>query len=724
MEKKILLIFGTFLLIFGGFIFSSSFAKDTIVCAQNSGQVYFGQRECISSAPSYCPAGYQKESGLRGSIRTELCVDFSPRFCEVMTGSSEVVVINNFFYCARNPLESIGTCERGSDFRKFNVNTPIPQQVQNFIDSLRRINSNDNANLIRTTDQLLIGLSDQEIDDLTNRSTGIDPDNVSSFVCRDTSRLGGADMKLMIPIVIQNSPDGIDGYNRESKDIQVFEQDVLANGFIFNRQQSSPARTGYCAPGQLYIGEGSSNEACYDTRTAFPTSYCKISNPPVDGATLNGSIINNSCIRSDSNNTNYIYGGSIDEQLQANTKSYILSNDNGDIINALSRTNGQELIDIAVNEFNGFNSCNDIYGTFLDPDPSRARIIFGEYEYNNTLPNSPGFISVDYVQNINFKMYDFFNGLISGDEDIISVLNENNDSKCMDYFSNFVSAINQRCSVTENLNVYPPGLTYEGVLTCELTLTSNTSNTNNPNISSSLNSDFETTTNQNFCFQTSSELLDGFSNKGCSRLATFNPDTNTITPGGGDYNSCVDCLYSNITNNSRNIPQGTTTNADTNINTMISQNYTYIKQNVGVSITDSGGKPLSVVDIQTLFASGDVAGVLKQNPYLEPFVTPRLGFTYTDLGCINSSNTSSIINTIIRSVLILASGIVVVRIIQGAITMQQGNAEGFQEGQAIVVSAIAGLLVIIFSIVLLNFIGINVLGFGTENGGFFSPFGG
>jgi hypothetical protein len=55
-------------------------------------------------------------------------------------------------------------------------------------------------------------------------------------------------------------------------------------------------------------------------------------------------------------------------------------------------------------------------------------------------------------------------------------------------------------------------------------------------------------------------------------------------------------------------------------------------------------------------------------------------------------------------------GVVILRIIQGALTMQKGDPEGFQEGREVITSALIGLLLLIFSAAVLNFLGINILG--------------
>jgi hypothetical protein len=104
--------------------------------------------------------------------------------------------------------------------------------------------------------------------------------------------------------------------------------------------------------------------------------------------------------------------------------------------------------------------------------------------------------------------------------------------------------------------------------------------------------------------------------------------------------------------------------------------------------------------------------------YNEPFADVITGRIYNELGCIGTDNTSTVVNTFMRLALGIMGGIVILRIIQGAITMQQGSPESVEEGREIIVAALVGLLVLIFSAAILNFLGINILGIKD-----FQPFG-
>ena len=94
----------------------------------------------------------------------------------------------------------------------------------------------------------------------------------------------------------------------------------------------------------------------------------------------------------------------------------------------------------------------------------------------------------------------------------------------------------------------------------------------------------------------------------------------------------------------------------------------------------------------------------------------KTGGIWTAVGCI-PSNPESIINTIIRIGLTLGGGIVLVMILVGAfmLSTSKGDPKKTQEAKELITSAIIGLLFIIFSITILQFIGASVIkipGFG------------
>ncbi len=172
------------------------------------------------------------------------------------------------------------------------------------------------------------------------------------------------------------------------------------------------------------------------------------------------------------------------------------------------------------------------------------------------------------------------------------------------------------------------------------------------------------------CLRTAKELFQTRSNKGCSDFTTIEANSNRLIELGS-YDNCVKCLY------------GEPALLPESIDASIVSQSSPIKPNPKDPIT----------------------------PYNEPLAKPLSGRLYTDLGgCINASSTGSVVNTIVRVALGVMGGVVILRIIQGALTMQKGDPEGFQEGRDVITSALIGLLLLIFSAAMLNFLGINILG--------------
>lgn len=92
------------------------------------------------------------------------------------------------------------------------------------------------------------------------------------------------------------------------------------------------------------------------------------------------------------------------------------------------------------------------------------------------------------------------------------------------------------------------------------------------------------------------------------------------------------------------------------------------------------------------------------------------GGIWTAIGCI-PSDPESIISTIIKIGLILGGAIVLVMILVGAfmLSTSRGDPKKTQEAKELITSAIVGLLFIIFSVTILQFIGVSVIripGFG------------
>lgn len=188
-------------------------------------------------------------------------------------------------------------------------------------------------------------------------------------------------------------------------------------------------------------------------------------------------------------------------------------------------------------------------------------------------------------------------------------------------------------------------------------------------------------TNFGACTLTAFDVLRSRSNTGCSSFVTVEPGTNTITTLPG-WEQCIRCVY--------------------NGNTATSENDEVIAEACALN-----GVPGDCVNN----VPRNVDIIAANRPDLEPFLQAEAGAIYTsDLGCINASNPSNIINTFLRIALVVMGGIVIFRFIQAAIVLQGRDPESIEQGREIVISAIAGLLLLIFSAALLDFLVGNVIG--------------
>lgn len=104
------------------------------------------------------------------------------------------------------------------------------------------------------------------------------------------------------------------------------------------------------------------------------------------------------------------------------------------------------------------------------------------------------------------------------------------------------------------------------------------------------------------------------------------------------------------------------------------------------------------------------------------------GQTYTDLngdcgdtaintaiGCINYNSKEAFLTDVLKWAVGVGSGIAfILMLYAGFMTMTaQGNPERMKAGQELMTSAISGLILLVFSIFILNFIGIDILGLGS-----------
>jgi hypothetical protein len=177
----------------------------------------------------------------------------------------------------------------------------------------------------------------------------------------------------------------------------------------------------------------------------------------------------------------------------------------------------------------------------------------------------------------------------------------------------------------------------------------------------------EVSSDLDLCRLTVKDILEDRSNKGCISFLKYDESKNELSFDDKEmYENCTRCIYSE--------------NPEFNPDFTMSFN--------------SGASPTT--DISDFNS--------------EPFWKPIPGRIYTEVGgCVDTSNPSSIVNTFMRIALGIMGAVVILRIIQGALTLQKGDDESIEEGKDIIMSALIGLLVIILSTAILNFIGINIL---------------
>lgn len=87
-----------------------------------------------------------------------------------------------------------------------------------------------------------------------------------------------------------------------------------------------------------------------------------------------------------------------------------------------------------------------------------------------------------------------------------------------------------------------------------------------------------------------------------------------------------------------------------------------------------------------------------------------MGGAWTALGCI-STTPSGFIEWLLKNIIGIAGGIAFLLILYGGfqVLTSGGDPEKLNNGKDIIVSAIAGLLMIIFSVLLLKIIGVDIL---------------
>jgi hypothetical protein len=95
----------------------------------------------------------------------------------------------------------------------------------------------------------------------------------------------------------------------------------------------------------------------------------------------------------------------------------------------------------------------------------------------------------------------------------------------------------------------------------------------------------------------------------------------------------------------------------------------------------------------------------------EPSGTVTTGNVWTELGCIDATQ-NGIIISVMRIFVGVVTGLAIIRFIQAGFMLNTDDPEKIKEGKSIAVSAVAAIAFGALLIVIMNFIGINVLGIG------------
>jgi len=131
-----------------------------------------------------------------------------------------------------------------------------------------------------------------------------------------------------------------------------------------------------------------------------------------------------------------------------------------------------------------------------------------------------------------------------------------------------------------------------------------------------------------------------------------------------------------------------------------------IEPSSGVIIScDPGTCVLSPASTPTSASTGGI-----QPTECDTAAGPKTGIM-TALGCIPTKDTAQFVGWLLGSAIKIAGGIAFLLIIFGAIKIltSAGNPENVKAGQELITSAIMGLLFIIFSLFLLELIGVKIL---------------
>lgn len=118
--------------------------------------------------------------------------------------------------------------------------------------------------------------------------------------------------------------------------------------------------------------------------------------------------------------------------------------------------------------------------------------------------------------------------------------------------------------------------------------------------------------------------------------------------------------------------------------------------------------PVCTAVLQPAFASMKVTGLI--NPVYSPDCGSDNSGVKTGLGCL-STNPQILVNSILPWAVGIGSGIAFLLGLYGAlmIVISAGDPEKMQAGKEMITSAVSGLLIIIFAVFILKFIGVDIL---------------
>jgi len=130
---------------------------------------------------------------------------------------------------------------------------------------------------------------------------------------------------------------------------------------------------------------------------------------------------------------------------------------------------------------------------------------------------------------------------------------------------------------------------------------------------------------------------------------------------------------------------------------------------VNVGTTGAAGKGIISASPALTEIANVIEDLCQNNP--QCLACFAAGKVWTALGCINTQDTNQFVSQVLGIVIKIAGGIAFLLIIFGAIKVltSAGNPENVKAGQELITSALMGLLFILFSVFLLELIGVKIL---------------